>query len=604
MTPTTRDKRSITHSTPVRELVVAPRFARSEAFRVRVALIALAPLTFGSVLVDGVPHSSSLSTVTFAAAWSLASSVLFFVFSGRIVNGLFPQDGLTRTVLTLVVFGATEAIRTTIFSQTMVMSGAPVDILLPHRLLGGSMTGMLVIGIVSLLSVDRDRYYADYERLITRKRQLTRELESLNYTISRFIDDLTTNVRQVVDTALKSLGSKERATSTQDVVDHIVNVSENVVRPLSQEVSAALPQVDDEAGEQPRVSPRRVFELMTIVAPFQPLGMPLVVFMLFFSAALFLVPAQTGLLLITVSVGGVWVCHVFGRRVLHHRLPSWPIFLRIAVTTVVYSTGFLISLTAIIVARGYGTSLDRLGTIVYVLIIVCLVSWGLALIPAIREGQREIIAEMQTATASLMQVRARNEVRLRRDKQRLSSVIHGDIQAILMATALKLQKDNPSGDGLHRVVTETREAIALSLERVDDTLPTKTVDGVTRQLSEFWEGIVTVSWDIAPGFQRVVDGDEDLPELLFQVLREAITNSVKHGRASAVSVHLSINRDHHISCQVSDNGISSPDSPPPGAGTQFFHAVADSVTFERVGKATVLTLTIPLATSLQAVSVG
>jgi signal transduction histidine kinase len=542
--------------------------------------------------------------MTLATGLSLLAAVLFFIISGRIINGVAPEDGLQRTALTAVVFGVTEAIRTTIFSQTMVMSGAAVDILLPHRLLGGSMTGMLVIGIVSLLSADRDRYYADYERLIARQGQLTRELEALNHTISRFIDDLTTSVREVVDTALASSNSRKRATSTKDVVDHIVNVSENVVRPLSQEVVAALPQVDEDGEDQPRVSPKRVFDLMTVVAPFQPLGMPLVIFMLFFSAALFLVPRETGLLLIALSVGGVWLSHLIGARVLHKRLPTWPIFWRIIVTTGVYSAGFFVSLGAIIVARGYGTTIDRLGTLIYVVVIVSAVSWGLALIPAIREGQREIIADMDAATAALMQVRARNEVRLRRDKQRLSSIIHGDIQAILMATALKLQKDNYTGDALNNVITQTREAIDTSLKRADESLPRKTLDLVTRTLTEFWEGIVAVSWDIAPGCHGVVDGDDDLPEMLFQVLREAITNSAKHGRASIVHVHLSIDSDNHIVCRVSDNGDSVPGTRRPGAGTQFFEAVADRVTFDRVGEETVLVLIIPLPTSVQAVSVG
>jgi len=204
----------------------------------------------------------------------------------------------------------------------------------------------------------------------------------------------------------------------------------------------------------------------------------------------------------------------------------------------------------------------------------------------------------------LMQVRARNEVRLRRDKQRLSSIIHGDIQAILMATALKLQKDNYTGDALNNVITQTREAIDTSLKRADESLPRKTLDLVTRTLTEFWEGIVAVSWDIAPGCHGVVDGDDDLPEMLFQVLREAITNSAKHGRASIVHVHLSIDSDNHIVCRVSDNGDSVPGTRRPGAGTQFFEAVADRVTFDRVGEETVLVLIIPLPTSVQAVSVG
>ena len=590
------------HDSPTAGLFT-PRFAGAGAFRLHVVVIGLAPLTLGSILVDGVPYTSSPSLLSFAALLSLLASVVFFVVGGAVTNRVFPYDGWPRTAVTVSIFGATEAIRTAVFSQTIVTSGAELEMLLPHRLLGGSMTGMLVIGIVSMLSVDRDRYYADYELLTTRQRDLTRELEALNYTISRFIDDLTTNVREVVDAALHSVGTNQRDTSTKEVVDQIVHVSENVVRPLSREVSAALPTIANSGDEAPRVSIRRVFELMTVVAPFQPSGMPLIIFMLFFSASLFLVSPETGLPLLALTVLGVWVNHFFGAKYLHSRLPQWKMRWRIIVTTLMYSLGFFVSLGAILIYRGYGTTLDRLSTLAYVLVIVSLVSWGVALIPAIREGQQEIISAMHATTASLMQVRARNEVRLRRDKQRLASIIHGDIQAILMATALKLQKDPHSVEALGTVVTQAREAIVSSFEQATSSLPTRTLSDIRQHLTDFWQGIVAVSWDIAPELHDIASGDDDLTEMLFQVLREAITNAAKHGRASNVHVDIHLDGNDHIVCRVSDNGTVHPDNESSGTGTQFFFAVAEKVTRERTPQGVVLTLIIPLSEMAQTASV-
>ena len=588
----------------LRQILVTPRFAGPEAFRLRIVVIALTPLTLGSILVEGLPFTSSVSVISFAVVASLVSAAVFFIASGHLINKAFPHEGFARTALTLAVFGVTEALRTTVFSQIIRMSNPDLDLLLPHRLLGGSMTGMLVLGIVSLLSVDRDRYYAEYERLVNRQHALARELEALSSSISRFIDDLTTNVREVVDQALGSLGAPKRATSTQEVVDRIVDVSENVVRPLSQEVSAALPALTDQGYEQPRVSLRRVFELTTIVAPFQPVGMPLVIFMLFFSASLLLIPQPTGLLILSLSAIGVWASHAYGVRYVTPRMPHWPIHRRLAVATALYSLGSLAPFAIIVFDRGYGTTLNRPATIIYVVIFVALMSWGLALIPAIREGQREIIADMHAATASLMQVRARNEVRLRRDKQRLASIIHGDIQAILMATALKVQKDNYTADDLPSVIDQTREAILSSFEHAKDAVSNKTLATVQKTLTDFWEGIVSIHWSIAPDLPALVDADEDLPELLFQVLREALTNAVKHGRASTVRVSLTLDADNHLVCQVVDNGQSGSDNFDPGSGTEFFHAVADAVTIDRGKKETVVTLLISLRQGIQATSVG
>lgn len=554
--------------------------------------------------MDGVPYSSSVSSIMFAAVVSFAAAVVLFVVSGWVINKVLPHEGLARTSFAVLVFGASEALRTSVFSQSMVMSGAAVEMLWPHRILGGTMTGMLVLGIVSLLSVDRDRYYADYASLVVRQEQLARELEALNYTISRFIEDLTTNVREVVDTALRSVVPTQSASSTQDVVNDIVHVSENVVRPLSQEVQAALPRGSDWSESQPKVSLRRVFHLTTIVAPFQPVGMPLVIFMLFFSASLFLVPRDIGLLLMALTIAGVWASHFLGSRVFTPRLPHWPFHWRLAAITVIYSAGFFLSLGAILINRGYGTTLDRMGTIVYVLIFVSLMSWGAALIPAIREGQREIIADMHATTASLMQVRARNEVRLRRDKQRLSSVIHGDIQGILMATAMKVQKYAYSNDELAQVILDTRAAIVSSLEQEADSVTAKTLESLQQQLTDFWQGLVELSWDISSEVGGLVEADDDLPEMLFQVLREAITNAAKHGSAKTVRVEIAVAPDNYIVCRVSDNGSAQTDKHLPGNGTQFFHAVADTVIRDYSPRGTVLTLLIPLPKAIQATSIG
>lgn len=578
----------------LRERLVTPRFAGLEAFRLHVVLIALAPLTLGSILVDGLPVAPVPSVISFAALVSLASAVLFFLVAGRITDAVFTRESFQRTVVILAVFGATEAIRTIVFSQLIVSSGAPLEMVMPHRLLGGSMTGMLVLGITALISVDRDRYFAEYARLSDRQTQLSQELEALNYTISRFVNDLTTNVREVVDTALRSLASTHSGKSAKEVVDEIVNVSENVVRPLSQEVLEALPKQSDGRLGEPKVSLRRVLYLATVVAPFQPVAMPLVIFMLFFSASVFIVSPNTGLLLLTLIVSGVWLCHVVGARVLQPRMLNWATHWRVIVTTLMYSAGSFVSLAVILFSRGSGAALDRLGTILYVHIIVAVLSWGLATIPAIREGQREVIADMHETTASLMQVRARNEVRLRRDKQRLSSLIHGDIQATLMATALKVQQGNYTGDALVEVINDIREHILSRFEQGDDADTRRTMASVQDDLNQFWDGLLTLSWNVSPQVHTVVDRDDDLPEMLFQVLREAITNAAKHGRAQSVMVSVHIDSETHIVCRVADDGVPQPKTEHPGVGTQFFNAVADTVSRHHSDEGTVLTLRMPL----------
>lgn len=581
---------------------VIPRLAGPAAFSPLANTLALLPLSVGSILNEGPGTQESLPLSGYSALGSFVVASLFFLIAGATVDRLLPQPVLARAIIVLAVYGMTELIRTTMFAVILARYGVNIDVITPHRLLGGALTGMAVIGVVAIVLNDRATYVSEYRLLTSRQRELERQLTNLNFSIGAFIDQLRESVRQAVDTALAPIVDESRKRhSVREVVDDIVRVSEDVVRPLSQQVSSALPTDADDLtrARPPRVSLRRMVELTTTVAPFQPRVVSLIIFLLFFSASVFMLEWPEGpILLLSVLTLG-FATHWLGQRFVQPRLASWPVATRVVIVSAVYSAGFIAGVYLLLGNRGEGLTVDRFVTLGYLVLIIEFLSWGLATIPALKQGQREILDQTVQTTSELSQVRARAEVRLLREKQRLAATVHGDVQSLLMAAALRLQHPNTSTEMAVEIVKDTRLTIGRILDRARSETPSpESLESLCQRLVEAWLGVVEVTWDVDPVIADFIERDSDLSETLWQVSREAVANAVKHGRAHAVHLTLRVSPDlSHLIFSARDNGACEQRAGRAGhgGGSRLFDAVADSWEREVDAEGVTLWMDLPLS---------
>lgn len=580
------------------------RLAGEKAFAPTAAAVALLPLSIGSVLNDGLDKGASLPLSAYAALGALVVSFVFFVVAGGIVQRVWPEATNPRFVAVLVVYASTEILRTNMVALLLLRYAVEVDLVWPHRLLAGGLTGMAVIGVAAIVLNDRAHYVAQYRQLVFRRQELERELDNLNQNIGAFIDQLRDSVREAVDAALNPIVDDARKRhSAREIVEDIVRVSEDVVRPLSHQVSAALPADTQSVPRTrpPRVSFARLVQLTTTVAPFQPRVVSLIVFMLLFSASVFLLAFPVGALFLVSALTVGFVTHWFGQRYVQPRLPSWSLWLRVVVISAVYPAGFLITVLGLIAFREQGITVDRVSGLGYPLLIIEFLSWGLATIPAIRAGQREILEEGVETTSELAQIRARAEVRLRREKQRLAATVHGDVQSILMAAALRLQHPDTTREDALSIVSEARAAIARTL---DEARMAETVwpglEELCQRLVDSWSGVVEISCQTDPLAREVVDRNQDLAETVWQVAREAVTNAAKHGRARSVKVAVGVSDDgHFLSFSAVDDGTRVSADELRGGGSRLFDAVSENWTRQSGDTGTELELSIPLPVPLQ-----
>lgn len=576
-----------------------PRFTGARAFSPGTYVVALLPLSFGSVVVDAFPKGADAPLAWYAAMGAFVIVGVLFLVAGFLVNRFLPELGLPRTLVVSALYAATEISRTLLVGYALHRNGLVFDMVLPHRFVSGGLTGLLLLGLVSIVLNDRARYVAEFGVLVEKTRAVERELAQLTDKIDEFIENLRETVRLTVDAAFTPILERSRSRhSVTEVVTDIVDLSDRVIRPLSADIAQALPDMSDISDSPPRVPLSRLMSLATLVKPFQPGSVSLVTFLLLFGGSLFSIGYPVGFVFLVAVMGLTALIHWAGTRFVSPRLPALTMRSRLLITSVLFALGPLIPTVALYVYSGDSLTLEGVLPIFYFVLVTEFLSWSLALLPAMRQGRQDNLDQLVAVTSDLTQVRARAEVRLRREKQRLAALVHGDIQSTLMATALKLQQPETKPSDVSEIIDAAHRTISDALTNSTFFDTPKTLDDVQTAISDTWQGIVTVDFDVETGVGDLVSQDADLGEILWQVVREATANAVKHGRATAVTVGLRVDPESHcLVCRVVNDGVADPQDTRDGGGQRLFAAVSEKFTRTFDGEQTIVTLHLPLPKS-------
>jgi signal transduction histidine kinase len=134
--------------------------------------------------------------------------------------------------------------------------------------------------------------------------------------------------------------------------------------------------------------------------------------------------------------------------------------------------------------------------------------------------------------------------------ERYAKYLHGDIQSTLSAAQMQLKTASDSDDLSLGQATIEKLASVLRRDHHDYVIG-EAISPFAKfqQIIDAWEGIATISIDIE-------EGDLSDTSLLkvSQVLEELVSNSIRHGKASEITVVLE-NMDHGITkVSYSDNG--------------------------------------------------
>ncbi len=140
------------------------------------------------------------------------------------------------------------------------------------------------------------------------------------------------------------------------------------------------------------------------------------------------------------------------------------------------------------------------------------------------------------------------------ERRRVSKDLHDDVGMMLMTMRVNLN-NQPSGPvtELRQMVDETHE----SIRRISWDLMPSTLDnfGLVQSTQEMCERLSSMSTVVISqkeeGHRYTLDKDQEL--LLYRIVQEAVTNSLKHSYASQIDLHYKW-ADDNLLLTIADNG--------------------------------------------------
>jgi signal transduction histidine kinase len=215
-----------------------------------------------------------------------------------------------------------------------------------------------------------------------------------------------------------------------------------------------------------------------------------------------------------------------------------------------------------------------------------------ALGQSVQVARGEAVNELRGVIASteLLVSRLRQEIWL--NNRKMASVLHGPVQTALYAASMKLssaKKITP------QLVAEAESDISSALDRLDlSTSEQEDFAEVITQIVSLWRGSCEISVFIDASVSTALYADKNAGACVVEVVQEAISNAIKHGRASNASVMISLTQQGTAEVRVRNDGKPL-DVQALGFGSQLLDEICHRWRIVNDGRGVVLTAEIALA---------
>lgn len=194
-------------------------------------------------------------------------------------------------------------------------------------------------------------------------------------------------------------------------------------------------------------------------------------------------------------------------------------------------------------------------------------SAGLALVSGIVAARDTVLEETAMAVGELRNQVIRTRQLLWFHQRGLARALHGPVQSAVTAAALRLD-DAARNDAISPSVVDAVRADlmrTLDVPSDSDASTTSLDDGIARIVGT-WEGVCDVNAAIDERSSAVLDTDPVLRACVMDVLTDATSNAVRHGRAAHVTIALTCDAAA-LALAIQDDGSAPIQATRSGLGT-------------------------------------
>ncbi|MEY3537432.1 MAG: hypothetical protein RL645_246 [Actinomycetota bacterium] len=518
------------------------------------------------------------------------SAVFFYVLGALVYRRLLPRIG-ERPLAVQLYFGFIGLVRAyVIFGLgTLWQIIPPSDWL--FRLLGGPIFTGVTLGIGVILGINFSRS-ADESQRLNEERMRLRELQaSMQQRIATQRAELIGRVRGILAPALASLRSQlSDAGQSRELIATITSTVDEVVRPLSHSIAAADADVDvvKIAGTK-RVWSISLWHPVLLRRLILPQLGAILITLSTLPAAVALRPGPSGFT--TAAVEGITTflaLHVVRFATYRVRLP---IAIGGLITALLFAANqFLV----LLVLRELGmppTDGQGRDLVIFGLVFGAFFAVG----QSVQSARGIAVQELGEVTQKLELLisRLRQEVWL--NNRRMARVLHGPVQAALYAAGMKLSSaskiDQELIDTVERDIADAVDRIDIDVEMASDDFAE-----VINQIVSLWRGSCEISVFITEESSAALYQDRNAAACVVEVVQEAISNAVKHGRASNASVMISkVENLAEVRVRNDGTALAQGEKASEGLGSQILDEICHKWSIENRSKGVVLVAQIALA---------
>ena len=518
------------------------------------------------------------------------SAVTFYVLGGFVYRRLLPRIG-EQPLAVQLYFGFIGLVRASvIFGLGTYWNLIPPSDWL-FRVLGGPIFTGVTLGIAVILGINFSRSAAESQRLNEERLRLGELQESMQQRIANQRAELIGRVRGILSPALESLRKHlSDAGQSREIITTITSTIDEVVRPLSHSIAADEAEIEVEQIVAKRrswsISPWQLVEVRKLILPQ-------------LSALLITIAALPAAVAMRPGPGGFSMAFVEGvstylvlqaARLAFYRVKA-PIAIAGAAVALLFVVDQLVVLLALRQLGLHTSAFQARDIVLFGLVFGAFFAVG----QGVQSARGIAVAELEKVTGSLELLISRLRQEIWLNNRRMASVLHGPVQAALYAAGMKLSSTKHIDNAL---VADVERDIAQAVDRIDLDLDLEGDDfaEVINQIVSLWRGSCEISVFTTDECSEALYADRNAAACVVEVVQEAVSNAVKHGKASNASVMIS-KSGQLAEVRVRNDGKALPDTEKSrgGLGTQILDEICHSWSLENRSKGVLLVARIALA---------
>jgi hypothetical protein len=176
-------------------------------------------------------------------------------------------------------------------------------------------------------------------------------------------------------------------------------------------------------------------------------------------------------------------------------------------------------------------------------------------------------------------------------RRNLTWVLHGPVQSALVSAALRLESGETIGQAERIVIHDNIVEAYAKLNAGGPSYPD--FDRFSTDLTGMWFGICEIEFCDPDALIGRLDTDPAGTASLIEIATESVSNAIRHGKATAISITVREANSGLVTLLISDNGAGLPSGSQPGIGSDLYASLAHEWSLTGSSDGTTLTAHVP-----------